>query len=84
MDAFQQATNIGIYLSTANEVDTTNILNACFRLQKHVFVPSYKGNLMEMLRVKDLRDFNALPLTKWHIKQPSIDDNRENALTNGN
>lgn len=35
---------------------------------------------MEMVRLKDWEDFENLPLTKWNIKQPSIDENRENAI----
>ena len=38
---------------------------------------------MEMVLLKDLHDYNALPTTKWNIKQPSDDDIREEALENG-
>ena len=38
---------------------------------------------MEMVLLKDLHDYNALPTTKWNIKQPSHDDIREEALENG-
>lgn len=65
------------------EVDTCELLSECFRLEKHVFVPTYEGNQMEMVRLKDLDDYDTLPLTKWKIKQPNFKDGRENALTNG-
>ena len=41
------------------------------------------GNRMEMVLLKDLHDYHALPMTKWNIKQPSDDDIREEALENG-
>ncbi|XP_037825625.1 5-formyltetrahydrofolate cyclo-ligase [Lucilia sericata] len=82
-EAFRSAQRISIYLSTSTELDTSDLLSECFRLEKHVFVPTYEGSQMEMVRLKDLQDYETLPLTKWHIKQPNIKDGRENALTNG-
>ncbi|XP_013108258.2 5-formyltetrahydrofolate cyclo-ligase [Stomoxys calcitrans] len=82
-DAFRSSKRISIYLSTSTEVDTGELLNECFRLEKHVFVPTYEGNNMEMVRLKNLEDYESLPLTKWKIKQPSAKEGRENALTNG-
>uniref|UniRef100_A0A1A9X3L9 5-formyltetrahydrofolate cyclo-ligase n=1 Tax=Glossina brevipalpis TaxID=37001 RepID=A0A1A9X3L9_9MUSC len=82
-EAFRAAQRISIYLSTHMEVNTSYLLSECFRLEKHVFVPSYEGECMEMLRLKNLREYHSLPLTKWNIRQPSIKDGRENALTNG-
>lgn len=82
-EAFRQAKDVSIYLSTGSEVDTLALLRELFNQQKNVFVPTYYGRLMEMVRVKDWNDYESLPLTKWHIKQPSIKDGRESALTNG-
>uniref|UniRef100_A0A1B0GBW0 5-formyltetrahydrofolate cyclo-ligase n=1 Tax=Glossina morsitans morsitans TaxID=37546 RepID=A0A1B0GBW0_GLOMM len=82
-EAFRTAQRISIYLSTHLEVNTTYLLSECFRLDKDVFVPSYEGERMEMLRLRNLYEYNTLPLTKWKIRQPNIRDGRENALTNG-
>ncbi|XP_061388039.1 5-formyltetrahydrofolate cyclo-ligase [Musca vetustissima] len=82
-EAFRNSQRVSIYLSTASEVDTGDLLSECFRLEKHVFVPTYEGSNMEMVRLKNLEDYNSLPLTKWNIKQPSAKEGRENALTNG-
>lgn len=71
-------------MSTAEEVDTNQLLSEMFRLEKQVFVPTYSGKSMEMVRLRDLNDYDTLPLTKWNIKQPSATEGRENALTNGN
>lgn len=38
---------------------------------------------MEMVKLNSLEDYHSLPTTKWRIKQPSIEENRENALTTG-
>ena len=39
---------------------------------------------MEMVRLKDLADYESLPVTKWNIKQPADDEEREEALQHGN
>ncbi|XP_037951364.1 5-formyltetrahydrofolate cyclo-ligase [Teleopsis dalmanni] len=80
---FRHAQRISVYLSTSTEVDTLELLKEMFRLDKHVYVPTYSGNNMEMVRIKNMDDYDNLPLTKWNIKQPDFKEPRENALTNG-
>lgn len=48
-----------------------------------VFVPSYRGNRMVMLKINDMNDFESLPLTKWNIRQPNHDGSREDATETG-
>lgn len=49
-----------------------------------VFVPTYHGNNMEMVRLHSMSDYESLSLTKWHIKQPVFGEKgRENALETG-
>lgn len=39
---------------------------------------------MKMLKIYNIDDYKALPVTKWNIKQPSIyDENRENPMLTG-
>lgn len=40
---------------------------------------------MMMLKLYDFDDYEKLPLTKWHIKQPNANDvHRENPMLTGN
>lgn len=48
-----------------------------------MFVPSYSGSEMVMLKIQDLNDFETLPKTKWNIRQPNNDGSRENATETG-
>lgn len=50
---------------------------------KEAFVPQYHGKTMEMVKLRSIEDYEALPLTKWNIKQPSVIEQRENALETG-
>ncbi|EDW01048.1 5-formyltetrahydrofolate cyclo-ligase [Drosophila grimshawi] len=82
-EAFRQAQRVSIYLSTKDELDTTELIREMLRLEKAVFVPSYQGTKMKMVRLLDMTDYEGLPLTKWNIKQPDFKENREDAFTNG-
>lgn len=82
-EAFRQAQRVSIYLSTSDELDTTAIIREMFRLEKMVFVPTYQGTKMKMVRLRDMNEYEGLPLTKWNIKQPDFKESREDAMTNG-
>lgn len=80
---FRQSQRVSIYLSTSTELDTTELLCEMFRLEKMVFVPTYEGKNMKMVRLRCMDEFQNLPMTKWNIKQPDFKDQREDAMTNG-
>lgn len=82
-EVFKKSQAVSIYLSTSTEVDTSFLLTELFQQGKQVFVPTYNKNVMEMVKLESMSDYESLPLTKWHIKQPNITDGRQNALTSG-
>ncbi|KAH8333409.1 hypothetical protein KR074_001812 [Drosophila pseudoananassae] len=82
-DVFRQAQRVSIYLSTSTELDTNELLSEMFRLEKMVFVPTYEGNKMKMVRLRCMEEYQNLPMTKWNIKQPDFKEQREDAMTNG-
>lgn len=43
----------------------------------------YQGEIMEMVKLESMEDYEKLPLTKWNIKQPGLKEKRENALETG-
>ena len=80
---YQQSQRISIYLSTSDEVGTEGILKHMFANNKKCFVPQYIGPRMDMLRLQSIEDYDTLPLTKWNIKQPGENEEREEALSTG-
>ena len=54
-----------------------------FETGKECFIPKYVGLKMDMVRLKDWADYEALPVTTWNIKQPADDESREDALDAG-
>lgn len=70
-------------MSTADELDTVPILKDIFAKGKEAFVPRYQGKEMEMVKINSMEDYHKLPFTKWNIKQPDVEEIRENALDNG-
>lgn len=43
----------------------------------------YRGNVMQMVKLESLQDWETLPLTKWLIRQPSVHDVRDDAMETG-
>ncbi|XP_015109000.1 5-formyltetrahydrofolate cyclo-ligase [Diachasma alloeum] len=80
---YENSRRISLYLSTDDEIDTVKILEDIFERGKEVFVPRYPGGAMSMVRLRDMEDYESLPLTKWNIKQPAKGDVREDALETG-
>lgn len=61
-----------------------NLSISITKLFSKIFVPTYSGQEMKMLRLYDFDDYEKLPLTKWNIKQPNPDDERrENPMMTG-
>lgn len=58
------------------------ILEDAFKKSKKCFVPRFesKNNVMRMLNLKDMDDYNNLPIIMWNIKQPKATEGREDAM----
>jgi len=84
LPAYQNAERISIFLSMSDEIDTSSILQHALR-EKQCFIPQYfkEGSRMKMVKLKDLQDYEDLPMTSWNIKQPADDDIRPEALETG-
>ncbi|KRT85382.1 hypothetical protein AMK59_1084, partial [Oryctes borbonicus] len=83
LQAFEDSERISVYLSTENEINTENIVKQIFDANKKCYVPHYNRQIMEMVKLNDMKDWETLPLTKWQIKQPALSEDRENALDTG-
>ena len=65
-----------------DEVNTNRILEDVLSGGKTCYIPRYEegSNRMEMVRLRDLEDYERLPRTRWNIKQPPLEEDREEAL----
>ncbi|CAK9298657.1 unnamed protein product [Gordionus sp. m RMFG-2023] len=71
---YKKCTNVAIFLSMPDEIDTTPILKDIFNTNKKCFIPFYSevpSKLMKMLPIYLWNDYLNLSLTKWNIKQHS-------------
>ncbi|XP_065883568.1 5-formyltetrahydrofolate cyclo-ligase-like isoform X3 [Dysidea avara] len=77
--AYQSSKRVSVFISMNDEVDTTPIIHDVLKTNRLLYVPWYDPNnvTMKMLRVTSLDDYNSLPMTKWGVKQPVGDDDRE-------
>lgn len=77
---YLSSTRISVFVNLPTEISTREIIQHAFQTNKHVFIPRYDSNSMQMVRIHSLNDLDALPKTKWNIQQPSLDDStRETA-----
>lgn len=75
---------LSIFLSMKDEINTDKVLKDALKTGKEVFIPKYVGPKMEMVKLYSIEDYENLPETSWHIKQPhDEDDSRETALSSG-
>jgi len=83
LKVYQQSSRISVYLSMPSEVNTADILKHIFDNDKKCYVPLYTKEDMKMVHLRDINDYNSLPLTAWNIKQPNEDECRETAIESG-
>jgi 5-formyltetrahydrofolate cyclo-ligase len=74
--------SISIYVHMNTEISTRDIIQHAFKVNKDVFIPRYSSTSMDMVRVYSLDDLDSLPMTKWNIRQPSLEDTNREIATN--
>ncbi|CAF2952526.1 unnamed protein product [Rotaria sp. Silwood2] len=79
---YQSSRAISIYVHMNTEISTRYIIQHAFQSNKHVFIPRYNSASMDMVRVYSLDDLDSLPVTKWNIRQPSLDDKSREIANN--
>ncbi|TPX74962.1 hypothetical protein CcCBS67573_g03759 [Chytriomyces confervae] len=80
---FQTAKNVSVYVSKqgAPEVSTTQIITEILRSGRGCFIPRCVSKTkMEMVRLNSLSELEALPVNRMGIREPALDEDRENAL----
>ncbi|CEL58014.1 putative 5-formyltetrahydrofolate cyclo-ligase OS=Caenorhabditis elegans GN=Y106G6E,4 PE=3 SV=1 [Rhizoctonia solani AG-1 IB] len=83
---FRESRTVSCFLSMPGEVETDGIIQEVLRAGKTLYVPRMNGRVIDMLRVYDVRDLNALPSGKWGIREPEPTrdgESRQNAMQSG-
>ncbi|XP_068249564.1 5-formyltetrahydrofolate cyclo-ligase [Palaemon carinicauda] len=82
---YKQSKRISLFLNMGDEIVTEPILLNALESGKACYIPRYdsKSNHMDMVRLGSLNEYNSLPVTKWNIKQPNLDQDCEEALSSG-
>ncbi|CAE6402959.1 unnamed protein product [Rhizoctonia solani] len=86
MQTFRESRAVSCFLSMQGEVDTDGVIREILRTGKTLYVPRMNGRVIDMLRVYDVEDLNALPAGKWGIREPEpIKDGepRQDAMHSG-
>ncbi|XP_071106264.1 5-formyltetrahydrofolate cyclo-ligase-like [Haliotis cracherodii] len=83
LPVFQTSRRVSVYLSMKSEVSTDALVQHVLNSNKACFIPRYDGVGMSMVRLASWQDYQDLPETKWKIKQPPVDEVREDALDSG-
>lgn len=79
---YQSSRAISVYVNMKNEISTREIMRHAFDVKKLVFIPRYSPTSMVMVRIYSLDDLDSLPMTKWNIRQPDLDDTSREIATN--
>ncbi|KAK7072715.1 hypothetical protein SK128_023044 [Halocaridina rubra] len=84
-ELYKQSQRLSIFLSMEDEIQTELILKNALSAGKSCYIPRYdsKSRFMEMVRLRSWEEYEALPITKWQIKQPSLNQECEEALASG-
>lgn len=84
-EVYKKSQRLSIFLSMKDEVETEPILRQALDTGKTCYIPRYNSNSnhMDMVRLHTWQEYQSLPVTKWKIKQPLLDELCETALASG-
>ncbi|XP_014250228.1 5-formyltetrahydrofolate cyclo-ligase isoform X2 [Cimex lectularius] len=82
-EKYHKSSRIGVYLSMPTEVQTYSIIKHILENGKECFIPRYNPQVMVMVKLHSMEDYEALPKNKWNIKQPLESEIREDSTTQG-
>lgn len=82
---YKASNRISIFVNMETEVLTEPIILHILNDGKECFIPKYddQSRQMDMVKLSSLEELEKLPMTKWHIKQHTDFDPREEALLTG-
>lgn len=81
LEQFQKSKNISVYISMPScEIMTTNIIHHLLKSDKNCYIPRCTKTTMDMVKITSLEDFESLPINKWNIPEPPLNEARVNAL----
>ncbi|KAI8802403.1 hypothetical protein BJ742DRAFT_684161 [Cladochytrium replicatum] len=83
-EEFKNSKKVSVYLSTpGSEVQTDEIVEEVLARKPHVrcYIPRCNGETMDMVKVESLEDFRTLPVNKWNIREPPLDQPRTSAFS---
>jgi 5-formyltetrahydrofolate cyclo-ligase len=55
-----------------------DFLKQIYKIDKNCFIPRCTKNNMDMVQINDINDFESLPINKWNIPEPPLDQSRSN------
>ncbi|CAO3608293.1 unnamed protein product [Cunninghamella echinulata] len=83
LEEFKFSKNISIYISMPTcEIETRSIIQHILESDKNCFIPRCTKDNMDMVKLSSWDDYLSLPINKWNIPEPPLDQLRENALDN--
>lgn len=82
---FNECSSMSIYLSMSNEVNTSYLIQECFKKNKKVFVPKVIGkgyDDMKMVEILSFDQIDRFPKNSWGIPEPEFSPDFENNYAN--
>ncbi|KAI8339361.1 5-formyltetrahydrofolate cyclo-ligase [Chlamydoabsidia padenii] len=81
LDEFKSSQNISVYISMPTcEINTRAMIQHILEADKNCYIPRCTKTTMDMVKITSWEDYLSLPINKWDIPEPPLNQVRENAL----